>query len=57
MKHKMVFPLLLAAGLLLLCAGMIGVWNSPALLQYAFLPRESGVAGRSSMTEKLETAR
>ena len=57
MKHRMGFPLLLAAGLLLLFTGMIGLWNSPALLQYAFVPRENGGANPPSMAEKLETAR
>ena len=54
MKHRFVFSLLLAAGLLLLAAGLIGVLTGPDLMQYAFRPPESR---DTTLTRQLEAAR
>ena len=54
MKHRVTFSVALTVGILLLCAGLAGLWSGPDLVQYAFLPR-SGT--ESAIQEQMENVR
>jgi len=52
MKKRFSFSVLLTAGILLLCAGLIGLLTVPSLTQYAFLPGQNRDLSLSQMLEK-----
>ena len=47
MKRRKRIPLVLAAGILMLAAGLIGLQSVPEAEQYAFLPAEEKAASGS----------
>ena len=53
MKRKSRFSFLLLAGVLLLAAGLIGLSTVPDLMQYAFLPENTGSTADSSYTSTI----
>ena len=56
MKHRFFFPFLLAAGLLLVAAGLAGLFFAPDLLQYAFQPPASRDISLSALLDQTRTA-